>query len=185
MADRVVQLKDKDNNNIFPVASVANAANIRMTDTDPGEGSALEAGNYVAVYGQNGFVETADIADEAIVASKTAFGGNYSLSEVDTGFTWVDGKHIYKKTFDCGKLPNNSAKSIDHFISNIGTVVEMRGTASNGSITFPIPFTSRSNVSDQIEFQVNLTNVSISTHTDYWYNNNYSGYVTIYYTKTS
>lgn len=73
MADRIVQLKDKDDNNIFPVASVANAANIRMTDTDPGEGSALEAGNYVAVYGQNGYIETADIADEAITSDKIDF----------------------------------------------------------------------------------------------------------------
>ena len=47
MADKVVQLTDKDNNNIFPVTQ----KNITMTDVDPGEGASLAADNYIAVYG--------------------------------------------------------------------------------------------------------------------------------------
>ena len=53
MADKIVQLKDKDDNNIYPIASVPNGAKITMTDTDPGEGAPLEADNYIAVYGGN------------------------------------------------------------------------------------------------------------------------------------
>ena len=48
MTDKVVQLTDKDGNNIFPTTK----KNITMTDVDPGEGSALAADNYVAVYGE-------------------------------------------------------------------------------------------------------------------------------------
>ncbi len=68
MTDRIVQLVDENDNNIFPVASVANAANIKMTDTDPGEDSPLAAGQYVAVYDQNKYIETADIADHAVTS---------------------------------------------------------------------------------------------------------------------
>lgn len=35
----------------------------------------------------------------AITAVKTAFGGNYSTSEVNTGFTYSGGQDIYKRTF--------------------------------------------------------------------------------------
>lgn len=183
MADRIVQLKDKDDNNIFPVASVANAANITMTSTDPGEGSPLEAGNYIAVYGQNGYIETADIADEAVVAGKTAFGGNYSLSEVDTGFTWVDGKHIYKKTVSTGMLPNNSDSHIAHGIANISNLVALNGTAmgTNGDL-LPLPFVWAS-ASDSVGVFADMTNIHIRTSG----NRNIftTSYVTLYYTKTT
>lgn len=50
----------------------------------------------------NSAVTTAKINDGAVTADKidfTTLSGNYSTTEVDTGFTWVDGKHIYKKTY--------------------------------------------------------------------------------------
>lgn len=50
MADKIVQLTDKDGNNIFPTLG-QNVPNMTLTDVDPGEGAALAAGNYVAVYG--------------------------------------------------------------------------------------------------------------------------------------
>ena len=37
--------------------------------------------------------------DASVTAAKTNFGGDYSTSEVNTGFKWVDGKVIYKRTF--------------------------------------------------------------------------------------
>lgn len=48
---------------------------------------------------KNNTVTTAAITDASVTAAKTAFGGDYSTSEVDTGFKWVDGKVIYKRTF--------------------------------------------------------------------------------------
>lgn len=50
MADKIVQLTDKDGNNIFPTVG-QNVPNMTLTDVDPGEGAALAAGDYVAVYG--------------------------------------------------------------------------------------------------------------------------------------
>lgn len=49
MANKIVQLTDKDGNNLFPVVG-ADVPTIEMTDTDPGEGSALAANNFIGVY---------------------------------------------------------------------------------------------------------------------------------------
>lgn len=35
---------------------------------------------------------------KSVVAGKTDFGGDYTTSEVDTGFKYIDGKAIYKMT---------------------------------------------------------------------------------------
>lgn len=48
-------------------------ATITITSTDPGEGSTLAANNYVAVYGADALVQTADIADGAVTSGKIDF----------------------------------------------------------------------------------------------------------------
>ena len=74
----------------------------------------------------------AGIASNNIDLTTLKFG-NYSTSEVDTGFTWVDGKHIYKKTINCGTLPNNTAKTVNHGITNLGYFIDAYGIAYNPS----------------------------------------------------
>lgn len=70
MADRLVQLQDKDGNNVFPVTA-ANSPIITVTNTDPGTGSALPANNFVAVYGgSTGAIGTSDIQSAAITYEK-------------------------------------------------------------------------------------------------------------------
>lgn len=164
MADKIVQLVDKNGDNIFPVATVANGATITMTDVDPGEGSALGDNEYVAVYGGAPIIM------------------DYSTSEVDTGARWIDGSAIYKKTINLGALPNSTSKDVAHNISNLGFVVDIQATASNGTYRIIIPATATSDASHQIALNVTGTDVNIVAGDD---RSAYSGYVTLYYTKSS
>lgn len=62
-----------------------------------------------------------------------AYGGiegvtNYSLDEVKTGGTWIDGKPIYRRTFTGNAGANKANKAIGN-IPDIDTMIDMRGTA--------------------------------------------------------
>lgn len=166
MADKIVQLIDKNGDNIFPVATVANGATITMTDTDPGEGSALGDNEYVAVYGGAPIIM------------------DYSTSEVDTGAKWIDGLAIYKKTINFGSLPNNTLKTVAHNISSLGTIIKFDGFAklSGGSgATFSLNVPD-AGVGNSTRTWVNNTDINIQCEGD---RSSYSAYVTLYYTKSS
>ena len=140
---------------------------ITMTTTDPGEGSALAANNFTAVYGA------------------APLELDYSTSEVDTGTTWIDGSAIYKKTVNFGTLPNNAMKDVAHGISNLGWIVKMEGISkrSTDGTFFPIPFSSKNGAGNCIEITVGATNIEISTGMDR--TNMTDCYITLYYTKSS
>lgn len=75
MADRIVQLIDKDANNVFPVVATGDAPVITVTSTDPGEGSSLAANHFVAVTGtSSGSVGSADLANDAVTTGAIADG---------------------------------------------------------------------------------------------------------------
>ena len=116
----------------------------------------------------------------------TTFGDNYSLEEHSTGYTWIDGKTIYKKTVSLGALPNNNAKSIAHNISNFSTMLNLYGYAfrSSDQTFFVLPNTSNPSISSStaINLTVNATTIVVTTGTD---RSNMVGYVTLYYTKTT
>ena len=145
-------------------------------------GSTLSTPSDVAYVGTNNIADSAvttnKVAAGAITAAKTDFGGNYSTSEVDTGFTWIDGKHVYKKTIDFGTLPNSNSKAVSHGISNLGYVIKtesmMRDSGNTGWWT--IPYVTVDIVS------VDRTNINIHSTGDL---TAYSAYVTLYYTKSS
>lgn len=139
--------------------------NITMTTTDPGEGSALSANNFVAVYG-------ADLVNM-----------DYSVNEINTGTKWIDGSAIYKKTIDVGTFPNNSEKTVAHGISNLNIVVKFDATAkaANTGNNVPVPFVSTT-LANQVYLTVSPTNITIGCGTD---RTGLYGYVTLYYTKTS
>lgn len=115
-----------------------------------------------------------------ITADKTAFGGNYSTSEVDTGFTWVDGKTIYKKTVNFGALPNNTSKNVAHGITDISYVIDVHGIAANNTPNF-LPISYRSATAG-IWFTITTNNITINTSTDLTAYT--TTYATLYYTKT-
>ena len=159
MADKVVQLVDKDNNNVYPIAG------------------ALAQGS----------VNTSTINDGAVTANKIDFStlafGNYSTTEQDTGFTWIDGKKIYKKTINFGALPNATTKNTAHGITNLAQVIKIEGFTSNGTSTYPLPRVMIGGAQYQAQIQTNATYIQIDTADNL---SSYTiTYVTLYYTKTS
>ena len=133
---------------------------ITMTTTDPGEGSALAANNYIGVYG----------GDPIIM--------DYSTSEINTGAKWIDGSTIYKKTISCGALPNNTSTTTAHNISNLLSVIKIEGYAEATQTNYftPLPMSD-------VDVYANETNIIITSTSDrsaYQFS-----YITLYYTKSS
>lgn len=107
-------------------------------------------------------------------------GLSYSVSEVNTGTTWVDGKNIYKKTISIPSLPNATTGHYSIGETNISNIVKLEGFFSSGSDFYPLPYVS--NIADgEISLAASTTNIVIATRQDY---SDKSGYVTVYYTKT-
>lgn len=151
--------------NTSDIASLQNTTPvITMTDTDPGEDSPLAANNFVAVYG----------GDPIIM--------DYSTSEVNTGAKWINGAAVYKKTIDLGSLPNNAVKAVAHNISNLGFVIDVQATASDGTNRIVIPATATTGTASQVAIYIDGTNINITSGND---RSAYSGYATLYYTKSS
>lgn len=130
----------------------------------------------------NNSVVTANITNSAVTAVKTSFGGNYTTSEVDTGFTWVDGKTIYKKTINFGALPNATSKTVAHSITNLDFILSFDAMSESGTTWFPIPFVSTAALSSGIAISFDATNVTIAPGSDRTAFT--STFITLYYVKT-
>lgn len=112
--------------------------------------------------------------------------GDYSTSEQDTGFTWIDGKTIYKKTLHITDLPGtNASKEIAHGISEFGFLVSFNGIGYTGSWMAPVPqrFAGAMYSDRQLAIRVSTSVVAIASNTN---GQPFSGvYLTLYYTKNS
>ena len=118
---------------------------------------------------------------------------NYSTDEKVIG-TWINGKPLYQKTVECGKLPNKTTKTIAHNVSNIDLIVSVSGFSNKdpsgtytGTTAFMLPliYTDGAASANNISVYVNRTNILIRGDTADWSANWVSSYVTIQYTKTS
>ena len=112
---------------------------------------------------------------------KVDLSGTYSANELTTG-EWVDGSPIYKKTVDIGSLPNNANKDVAHNISNLGTVVKIEGTVTNGQGDHLLLPYAHPSENASIGLYVIGNNIRIRTGND---RTAFSGYATIYYTKSN
>lgn len=128
-------------------------------------------------------VTNAKIANTAVKSQNidfTTFGtGNYSLEEKNTGFRWIDGKAIFRKTVNIGSLPNATFKEVAHGVVGIDRIINLEASYSSG-VDFFSSNTTRDSIASQIGTWANRTNIAV------WAGNNrtpYSGYVTIEYTK--
>lgn len=134
-----------------------------------------------------------DIADENKVTDsdmneiKTVVNSNagmcsYSTSETNTGKTWIDGKTIYRKVVDTGTLPNGTAKTVAHNITNLDRVVHIEGFfyRSSDGMTRPFCFIYAANTTFA-GVQVDNTNISVYAS---WDNQATGSYVILEYTKS-
>lgn len=108
---------------------------------------------------------------------------SYSTEEVNTGKKWIDGKVIYRKTFNIGNLPNNTAKVVNFSIQNLNDITKVEGIANTTNIVLPIPYTSPDNT-ERISVYIAKVwgNITVNTISDM---STYYGCVTIEYTKTT
>ena len=108
---------------------------------------------------------------------------NYSTSEQSTGITWINGKTIYQKTINIGNLPNNTIKTVAHGITRITAVIKIEGwcySTSTGTWRKLPTMYRGSEIAYNTAVEVNSTNISIGNQAD---RSEYTGYVTIWYTK--
>lgn len=112
-------------------------------------------------------------------------GGDYSTTEINTGYTWIDGSPIYKKTISVGPLPNAKTKDVAHGITDLGNIIKIDGWAyiSTDSQHYPLPYVTPSNISNLVGVYVRGANIRILTGIDR--SEATTAYVTLYYTKTS
>lgn len=126
--------------------------------------------------------------NQAAIGSKNidfATFADYSLSEINTGIKWIDGKVIYKKTIDFGTLPDNALKTVPHNISNLGYVLKIEGIAKRSTDGIFMQIGNAPNPDSQslsVSVHVNDTNIGITTGLD---RRDTTAYITLYYTKTS
>ena len=119
----------------------------------------------------------------AVTGNAVASALSYSTTEQLTGGTWIDGKPIYRKTVDCGTLPNATSKNVAHNIANLGQIVSIKGITKRTTDFFNIPHVSPQGISYSINVSINFTNIVLATgvnRTDFT-----DTKVTLEYTKTT
>ena len=121
----------------------------------------------------------------------STLSSNYSESEIDTGYTWIDGKHIYKKTVNFGSGPNVNTKNVSSGITNMDKLINIEAMAYSSSGVFSIapslvtffPDTlSIGQGSWYVGYNKGTNNISVTAAAN---RTDCTIYVTLYYTKTS
>lgn len=135
----------------------------------------------VSVIAANQITDIRNLARTAKIDPETLSFGNYSTTEKQLPFTWVDGKPIYRKTVNCGALPNNTTKDVAHGISGLATVVNLYGSFTNGTIHFAENRIDPNDITLGIGTFINGANITLMTKSN---RSSFTGYVTIEYTKT-
>ena len=136
---------------------------------------------YVYIKATSGLAENQQ--ENVLNATKNYVDGSnsYSTNEVKTGGKWIDGKPIYRKTIDCGALPNASYKNVNHNITNLDIIIDCYGEARGGTARIVLPNASAI-PANAIEVYLDGEYVVIQTGND---RSGYNGYVTVEYTKTT
>jgi len=144
------------------------------------------------------FIE--DMTPAEVQAVKDAFTGSLQVPFATTmdvidfrGTERVVGKVIlangaekvmYEKSFDVGQLPNAVAKEVTHGISNLDTVIDIFGSYKGGGYFGTMQNVCEHGVATDYSIRIfcDTTNITIKTGSDF---SNYTGYVTLRYTKSA
>ena len=101
--------------------------------------------------------------------SLTRFGKNrltsellYTEEERLTGYQWINEKRIYRKTIDCGALPNATSTTINLGIINLDEIISIRGIAKSTASFIPLPYPA----ANPIEVFCSGTQITITAGTD-------------------
>lgn len=132
--------------------------------------------NDIAVKSSNNKAKTLD------AFLNNGYGNIYSTNEIVIG-RWKDNKPIYRKTIDCGALPNNCGNIIPHNILNIDNIVKIYGWSKRqtDNVFLPLPHNAYNNTS--VSLYASKDGITIVTYTD---RASFSEtYVTLEYTKTT
>ena len=113
------------------IVEVATSTTKKITRADLLKGADLPNDTVTTGAIKNGAVTTDKIADKAVTADKIDFTtlafGNYSTTEVDTGFKWIDGKAIYKRTFTGVITIAANSRASTSLASGIANVLRYEG----------------------------------------------------------
>jgi len=112
---------------------------------------------------------------------------SYSTEEHLTGKKWIDGKPIYRKVIDCGMLPNATSKSTATGLTNIGTIISIKGIANttDANTCVPIPYVSINANDTSLNIACYYANGNIILKTFIDMTVYTKSYVTLEYTKTT
>ena len=107
----------------------------------------------------------------------------YSTTETKTNKVWIDGKPIYRKTIDCGNLPEAGVtKNVEHNISNLGKIVNFSGLMLSSAAGHQMPFPWPWDNNEFNSYYVSSTYIILYTNAN---RSTYSVIVTLEYTKTT
>ncbi|MGN1218648.1 MAG: hypothetical protein ACI4TD_11865 [Phocaeicola sp.] len=111
----------------------------------------------------------------------------YSLEEVKTNETWIDGKPIYRKTVYIPSFPSAAGnQSYAHNTDNLDSIVNMEGMAYAKSSTMGtsqvLNYAITASSTVYMVMQATKTNIIIYVGQD---RSTWEAYITLYYTKTT
>ena len=167
------------------LVNIGSGDNVKIKDIVNARGGETTHGKQKAVYvyikATSGLAENQQENVLNDVKGYVDNSNSYSTNEVKTGGKWIDGKPIYRKTIDCGALPNTSYKNVNHNITNLDLVTHCYGEARGGNYRIILP-NAGANTANSVEIYVDETYIVIQTGND---RSGYNGYITIEYTKTT
>lgn len=172
--------RDSNTLNGLVQAYVSGLGNSYTTSSDRNKiritNSAVNFSGYT-VYIVAQYTKTTDSANSFNYADPN----EYSITEKIVG-TWIDGKPIYQKTVNIGSLPNSGTKEIAHGITSLDKVISSGGIAVNSSYNLTIPRISSNSAYNIYLLAVTATDIQVNAPFNA---SDYTGYITLQYTKSS
>lgn len=102
----------------------------------------------------------------------------FSTNETKTNKLWIDGKHIYRKSFWVNQYPNNTTTSFNHGLS-FTNIIQIYGYGTDDSTVWLD--SNSGSPSGRMTITVNQNQIFLYANTD---RRSLHGYITLEYTKT-